>query len=40
MEVVANEALGHDVKGMCEGILFSWNVLDEEDRDGGSTPLL
>ena len=40
MEAVTNEALGYDVKGVCEGILFSWNVLDEEDRDGGSRPLL
>ena len=39
-EVVTNEALGYDMKGMCKGILFSWNVLEEEDRDGESRPLL
>ena len=39
MVAVRNASLGHVVKGTSKGILFSWKVEDEEDRDGGSRPL-
>ena len=40
MEVVANEALGYDMKGVCEGIFFSWNVPEEKTGIGGSKPVV